>query len=167
MPRKLNLTPDFSDYQIFGLSTHLKDYKLCWHINSALQTNFIRHEGLPVDVDPPRKYSLFEQKEFCEQLDLYLLSNFSNHIPWFEKAKHFHYFFIISGRPLKSQFVFFEKSLKKIPQMLMVTKLSSQEKKLAQPLLSNFELHLTETAIRNREESNIVVPKRAGIKKLK
>jgi len=167
MPHKLKLTPDFSDYQIFGLSTHLKDYKLCWLINNLMRTTLERHPDLQVEGDPPRDYSLFVHNNAFEQIDLFLLSNFCNHIPWFAKAKHFHYFFIIGGNPLSSQMGFFEKTLKSVPQMLLVTKLSADEKKLAQPLLTDFELHLTETAVKAKEEAKGFIPKRAGIKKPK
>jgi hypothetical protein len=151
MPHRLKLDPDFSEYQIFGLSTHLKDYKLCWHINKALQQNLIRYPALSVPESEQLLYSLFVHREAYEQIDLYLLSNFSNHVPWFVKAKHFHYFFIIGGSPLNSLIVEIEKNLKMIPQMLLVTRLSAGERKLAQPLLTDFELHLTQVSSMEKE----------------
>ncbi len=146
MPHTLRITPDFSDYYIYGLSTHVKDYKLCWYLNKVLQINLEYLPALQVDGNTPRYYSLFAHREIYELTDLYLLSNFDQHIPWFSKAAHFHYFFIITGKPLDSQLRNIEKALKKIPQMLLVTKLKTAEKKLALPLLTDLELHLTNTA---------------------
>jgi len=164
MPHRLKLDPDFSDYQIFGLSTHLKDYKLCWHINGKLKQNLIRYPSLTVKENEQLQYSLFVHREAFELIDLYLLSNFSNHVPWFAKAKHFHYFFIIGGSPLNSLVSEIDNNLKLIPQMLLVTKLSADERKLAQPLLTDFELHLTETSSKEKEQLKFKTPKRAGFK---
>jgi len=151
MPFTLKITPDFSDYYIYGLSTFLKDYKLCWHLNKSMQINMEHLPGLLVDGLTSRTYSLFAHREVSELTDVILLSNFDQHIPWFSKAAHFHYFFIITGNPLSSQLKYFEKSLKKIPQMLLVTKLNSAEKKLVHPLLTDLELHLTQTARKEKE----------------
>jgi len=167
MPYKLRLEPDFSDYIIFGLSTHMKDYKLCWTIDAALQTKLVRYADLVVDGDPIRNYKLFIHKEVSESINIYLLSNYDQHIPWFDKAKHFHYFFIIGGNPLLSQIQYFEDHLRNISQMLLLTKLSPGEKKLAIPLLTEFELHLTETSLKEKEAGKFKIPKRAGIKSVK
>lgn len=164
MPHKLKLVPDFSDYTIFGLSTHLKDYKLCWHINSLMDVQLVRHPDLTVHDNPDLQFSLFTHIEFTEHVDLFLIANFDKHIPWFSKAAHFHYFFIIRGNPLSSQMVYFEQSLKKIPQMLLVTRLSPDERKLAQPLLTDFELHLTEVSFRAKEDIKSKSPRRVSIK---
>ncbi len=165
MPKHLKLKPDFSDYSIFGLSTHEKDYKLCWYINSLLYLNLIRYPALRSGQNPEIGFSLFAQEEAYEQVDLFLLSNFDKHVPWFEKAAYFHYFFIIRGNPLKSQLEEISAALKNIPQMLLVTMLSSSEKKLALPLLTNFELHLTEINKSRNQIKKSKTPKRAGIKK--
>lgn len=164
MPHQLKLVPDFSDYNIYGLSTHLKDYKLCWFINNVMDVQLVRHPDLIISGDPDLKFSLFTHIEFTELVDLFLISNFDKHIAWFSKASHFHYFFIIRGNPLKSQLLFFENSLKTIPQMLLVTPLSPDERKLAQPLLTDFELHLTEVSAKEKEELKSKAPKRVPIR---
>jgi hypothetical protein len=162
MPHKLRLSPDFSDYHIFGLSTHIKDYKLCWHINTLMNISMIRRPSLQVAGDPPRQYSLFVQKEASEQIDLFLLSNFDQYIPWFSKAVHFHYFFIIRGKPLKSQLTFYEGHLEQIPQMLLVTKLNPDEQKLVLPLLTDVELHITEISHSEKKLLKARIPKKVS-----
>lgn len=169
MPIKLikeSIDPDFSDYLIYGLSTHMKDYKLCWYINNLLQLNLTKFPDLIVEDNPNRQYSLFVFNE-SEQINYYLLSNYDNYIPWFYKAKHFHYFFIINGNPLKSEITKIIKCLNDIPQMLLVTTLNANERNLALPLLTNFELHITETSKKEKDILKDKMPKKAGIKKLK
>lgn len=167
MPHKLRLTPDFSDYHIFGLSTHIKDYKLCWHINTLMNAFLIRRKPLLIKEPQIRQYSLFAQKEASELIDLFLLSNFDNHIPWFSKALHFHYFFIIRGNPLKSQLTFYEQNLKRIPQMLLVTKFNSDQQKLVLPLLTDFELHFTEISHSEKKQLQSRIPKKGSIRSKK
>lgn len=166
MPKRLRIDTNFSDYIIYGLSTHLKDYKLCWLINNQLNLNFKRYVDLEINEEIKRKYSLYIDKTY-EHLDIYIISNTDNNIPWFEKAKHFHYFFIIYGNPLKSTILKFEKELKKIESILLVTTLSSEEKKLAIPLLSNLELHITEETYKEKSELKKHLPKSMGINKLR
>jgi hypothetical protein len=165
MPQQLKLQPDFSDYLIFGLSTHEKDFKLCWHINRLLHLCLTRCPSLKIPGDPELNFSLFVQEGAYEQVDLFLLSNFDRNIPWFAKAKHFYYFFIVRGNPLESQTKEIRKALKSIPQMLLVTSLSNEEKKLVLPLLTDFELHLTDTSKREKELMKKRIPRRAGIRK--
>lgn len=166
MPKRLKIEPDFSDYIIYGLSTHLKDYKLCWHINNQLNLKFKRYIDLEINDDIERRYSLFVDNS-DEHIDIYLISNTDNNIPWFAKAKHFHYFFIINGNPLKSTIKKFETELKKIEQILLVTALNSEEKKLAIPLLSNMELHVTQSTYKEKIKLKENLPKSIGINKLR
>jgi hypothetical protein len=170
MPKKLikeYINPDFSDYLIYGISSHMKDYKLCWHINNYLQFNLTKISDLIVgDNDIEKQYSLFIYNE-SEQMNYYLLSNYDNHIPWFSKVKHFHYFFIINGNPLKSQLSTILKCLNNIPQILLLAPLNPNDKNLTLPLLTNLELHITDASKKEKDILKDKMPKKAGIKILK
>lgn len=165
MSPTIQFQPDFSDYLIYGLSTHLKDYKLCWNINRALNISLTRYPDLIVKTKTKMGYTIYVCEEAFEQIDMYLIANFSEHIPWFVKAKHFHFFLVINGNPLSGHKKNILKALKNIPQMLLVTELTAKEKEPALPLLSNFELHLTALSGKLSEVKKKQTPKRAGIKK--
>jgi len=167
MARKFKIIPNFSNYLIFGLSTHEKDYKLCWRINKLLQMTLSRYLSLKIPGDPELSFSLFVQEEVHEHVDVFLISNFDKNIPWFAQAKHFHYFFIIRGNPLESQIKQIIEALENMPQMQLVTFLSIKEKKLVEPLLTDFELHLTEIIRQEKDQIKQRTPQRVGIKKSK
>jgi len=165
MPKYLKINTDFSDYIIYGLSTHMKDYKLCWLINTKLLLNLKRHLDVKVE-ETNRTYCIYLD-DTNEHLCLYIVANTSESIPWFIQGKHFHYFFVINGSPLSSTLKNIEQGLKSIEQILLVTKLNSEEKKLAVPLLSNLELHVTKANYEEKMKQKKLLPKTAGIKKLR
>ena len=47
---KLTFTPDFN-FTLFGISSHLNDYKLIWSVNSELAVNFSKQDNLKIEDD--------------------------------------------------------------------------------------------------------------------
>ncbi len=156
MIQKLKLLPDYSNYNIYGLSTYMKDYVLCLYINSTLQIQLIREKEFQVVENNVRRYSLFSNKQVFEFIEIYLLSNYCETIPLLNTLKNINYFFIVCGNPLISQLKFFEENLKKIPQMLFVSKLNITQKTLLESLLMDFEIHITTSEQRTKKRGMIV-----------
>jgi hypothetical protein len=139
----INSKYDFSEYTIFGISSHLPTYKICWTINKQLDLEFKHFPSLVNTInDTNLEYKMYSYIE-SEHLTYYLISNIQQAIPWLQQAKHFQYFFIFQGTPLPSQKKEIFLKLKQIPNILLVQELNISELKYAAPLLENFELHVT------------------------
>jgi hypothetical protein len=167
MAKILRLSPDFSDYHAFGISTHSKDYKLCWHINKSLQIGLKKQPDINIHTSEERLYRIFYQEEAFEHIDIMMISNFCSFFPLVPKLKHFHYFFIVRGKPLQSQRKKFLTVLKEIPQVLLVSQLKEAETTVLHSVFADIELHITDIAKQVKEKKKEFLPKLAPIKKSK
>jgi hypothetical protein len=162
MSNKLKVEPDFSDYRIYGLSSHLPDYRVCWEINKETGTDFVYFPPLKIE-NTNLEFSMYSYSP-SELLTYYLVSNYYKEIPWLIKAKLFQYFFIIQGSPLPSQVQELNTKLKAVPNLLLVSELSVSEMKFALPLLANFELHITSIMAELKEKEKQQMPKRQSVR---
>ncbi len=75
----LNIEYDF-DFVLIGISSHEKDYRLCWSINRLFELDLIK--GAPLEIKSGRQktpsfFSLFEYQNPEEFKEYFVISNLS------------------------------------------------------------------------------------------
>ena len=67
------------DFFIVGISCHLRDYRLCWHLNNQLGISLARHKDT-IDMvhrknEPPTSHARFDYQDEDARRDFKLLVN--------------------------------------------------------------------------------------------
>lgn len=117
------------DFVLIGISSHEKDYRICWALNKILELDLTKKESLEIKSkkqDTPSFFSLFSFENTEEFLDYFVISNFSenklsaaNDTTLFAKGdkgshsteigilipeqKQMNYFFVIKGEVAKKE----------------------------------------------------------------
>ncbi len=144
MSKKLSKNIDyFEDYHLLAIVSHLKDYSLCYHINTELKLDLIKYEDLIFTI-PPTEESSFSWYYFEDSLSrttYYLMGNkgdLGNLIP---SHKTVDYFLLIK-QPVDNEFIRnFTVKLRKTPNITAVFDLNVQQAKDMDLLLETIELH--------------------------
>lgn len=91
---------DEYDYSLIGITTHEKDYRLCWLINKHLNLNFERIEDIEIchrKTETTTSYSVYECPIEAELLSFYIISNSKMKEHLLSEVKHANYLFMIKG----------------------------------------------------------------------
>lgn len=97
--KKLSIDNDY-EFSLVGISSHSKDYRLCWSLNTALQTKFTKKEDLKVELVKMREISLFSFYEFEEEENFnfhYIIGNSGTSGLLLPEHKNLDYFWMIKG----------------------------------------------------------------------
>lgn len=71
----LELEEDY-EFELIGINCHVKDYRLCWEINEALNLDFIKEEDYEIiNKGQKRQYSFYAYLDEENYIDYYLISN--------------------------------------------------------------------------------------------
>ncbi|MBL4594634.1 MAG: IPExxxVDY family protein [Flavobacteriales bacterium] len=92
------------DFILIGISCHTKDYRLCWEINKALNTDLIRAENL--EISKKNKTNSFSFYEFIDEdnyLEYYLISNRGNDGYLIAEQKKVDFFLLLKGNTSLNQ----------------------------------------------------------------
>lgn len=67
------------DFVLIGISSHAKDYRLCWALNNVLEVEFTKIESLEINTkkDTPSFFSLFKYENEDEFIEYFVLANWS------------------------------------------------------------------------------------------
>lgn len=68
------------DFVLIGISSHEKDYRLCWALNNVLELELTKTESLEIKSkkeDTPSFFSLFKYENEAEFKEYFVLSNLS------------------------------------------------------------------------------------------
>lgn len=67
------------DFALIGISSHAKDYRLCWALNKALEVEFTKTESLEINSknDTPSFFSLFKYENEEEFVEYFVIANLS------------------------------------------------------------------------------------------
>ena len=67
------------DFVLIGISSHAKDYRLCWALNNALEVELTKIESLEINTkkDTPSFFSLFKYENTDEFIEYFVLANWS------------------------------------------------------------------------------------------
>jgi hypothetical protein len=88
------------DFVLIGISSHEKDYRICWVINNKLGLNLIKTEALEIKdkkQDEPSHFSLFCFEQPDEFMEYFMIANRSEKGLLIPEQKQIDYFFIIRG----------------------------------------------------------------------
>ena len=62
-----NLTDDFfEDTRLLGIMAPIKDYQLCWHLNSLMRMDFRINNEIEIQLTKKKRNYFFAMYEFCE-----------------------------------------------------------------------------------------------------
>jgi len=85
------------DFSLFGISCHVKDYRLCWEINRALNIDLEKVDldnGNSEENSPLTVSSYFDEESHIQYT---LIVNKHNDGLWFSELPNLDYFLRISG----------------------------------------------------------------------
>ncbi|MEX2597631.1 MAG: IPExxxVDY family protein [Salibacteraceae bacterium] len=89
---------DQYEFLAFGLSCHLKDYRVAWMINQAFKMNLKRFDiSLEVKKNEPEVFSVYRFKDQANHLNYHLLSNQNESSYLLPSLKQYDYFILIEG----------------------------------------------------------------------
>ena len=92
------LVVDFEyDFQLIGISSHAKDYRLSWEINKQFKTLLKKEEDVVYSTKKgdKAKFSMYFFKDEIEERDIRLISNKSNGRYLIPEQKAADYFIIL------------------------------------------------------------------------
>lgn len=96
---KFHLDNDFDyDLLLIGISSHARDYRLCWAINSGLQLQLAKvDKGLvpPSGKNEPVEFALFEFDDEESRITWALIANKSKNAYLVPELKHADYLFML------------------------------------------------------------------------
>lgn len=88
------------DFVLIGISSHEKDYRICWALNNQLSLNLIKTDALEIKdkkQDDPSFFSLFSFELPDEFMEYFIIANRSEKGLLIPEQKQVDYFFIIRG----------------------------------------------------------------------
>ncbi|MBP5643956.1 MAG: IPExxxVDY family protein [Bacteroidales bacterium] len=77
MAKKKNkiVVEPFDDIKIIGISSHLEDYKLAWHINKLLNINLVKYPDIVNEDEMEFSFYLYDGGENCNTFNLVEIAN--------------------------------------------------------------------------------------------
>jgi hypothetical protein len=94
---KLQLDDDY-EFLAFGLSCHLKDFRVAWHLSNALHLDFLKdikkENSADLDLD---EFAKFVAKDPDNHLTYIILSNQNEDAYLFKDLKEYDFFILIEG----------------------------------------------------------------------
>jgi hypothetical protein len=141
LPFDFDLTEEF---QAIAISSHLRDFKLCWNLNNILKADFIKHQDMPYasKKGPLEKYSFYFFYNPDQRCFYYLLANKKNQSLILEKIPQADYILLIKGHFRSDEIPRIIQSLKKTTNIL--TAFLIDMNKVAKEMnifLNDLELH--------------------------
>lgn len=121
--KKIILT-DYIDYEfvLIGICSQLDDFKLCWHLNKQLGTDFFRDQNDISSLHPKKKvdifFSLFHHIDTECGLNYSIISNKSLSINLIPEQKQIDYFLKITGETDLIDSIEIIKKLKEIDKVI-------------------------------------------------
>lgn len=98
MSRHRLVLDDDYEFLAFGISCHLKDFRVAWHLNQLLGFQFVRKALVDTDRQgSAHAYSRFLHKDHDHHLHYVLLNNFSDGIPLIKSERFCNYFLLVEG----------------------------------------------------------------------
>lgn len=71
----LELEEDYS-FKLIGINCHIKDYRLCWEMNEAMNFDFVKEEDYEIIIKNKKQgYSFYSYLDEENYIDYYLISN--------------------------------------------------------------------------------------------
>lgn len=95
---KLDIPPD-PELLVIGISSHEKDYRLCWALNKHLEVQMGRSEKDVVDNDGGllSAFTVFDHNDDEEHFHVSLVNNHGPHGVLLKEHRHTDYFLLINN----------------------------------------------------------------------
>jgi len=92
------IVDDEYEFLAYGISCHLKDFRVAWHLNKILRFNLVRTSIEFSDREgTPHSYSKYTHLDNDNHLRYFLISNHSEDIPMVRALKEYDYLLLIEG----------------------------------------------------------------------
>lgn len=86
------------DFVCYGLSCHLKDFRVAWHFNKNLKFNFLRGALSIQDRSGNElEYATFVHRDPKSHLRYFLVNNFSENQPLIKAYRQFNMLMLVEG----------------------------------------------------------------------
>jgi hypothetical protein len=86
------------DFLCYGLSCHIKDYRVAWHLNQSLKFNFRRSQVEIRDRSGETfEYATFVHRDPKSHIRYILINNFSGNQPLIKAYKQFNMLMVVEG----------------------------------------------------------------------
>jgi hypothetical protein len=90
----------FEDTRLIGIMSPLKDYQLCWHLNSLLGVDFRMNADIEIQLQKKQRNYFFSVYEFCEpagSLAHYVYNNRFDGEYLLPEFKHLDFLWLMKG----------------------------------------------------------------------
>lgn len=97
--KKLSIDDDY-EFSLIGISSHSKDYRLCWSLNHELGTVFCKKADLKVELVKLREISLFSFYEYEDEENFnshYIIANSGTSGALLPEHRNLDYFWMVKG----------------------------------------------------------------------
>lgn len=97
--KKLSIDDDY-EFSLIGISSHSKDYRLCWSLNNELGTAFSKQADLKVELVKMREISLFSFYEYEDEENFnshYIIANSGTSGALLPEHRNLDYFWMVKG----------------------------------------------------------------------
>lgn len=151
--KRMRIDIDFQyGYLIVGISSLLKDYRLAYHLNTVLGIDLKRLEDLPANFEKENKVVPFPL--FIDNLNdnfkVCILIGCNNQgVKLFPLLKHYDYMLLYEMPSIDWTPEHVVTSIRKISNVQLAKKLSSEELKGFQPILMDLEMHLQQLTMKD------------------
>jgi hypothetical protein len=116
------------DFYIIGIVCNESDYRLCWQINSKLETNLTKDEDIVISQKHNQSlFSLFSFEDEELFLKYNLIKNKNQKSFFIPEEKNYDYFLKISGELTDSEVEIIVASIRSIPEVNIAKNISPIE----------------------------------------
>lgn len=142
MAKKLVLDIEMeADFDLFGIVSPLRDYRLMFYLNKALNTRFKREEPFIYESkSKSSSYSLYRYTDQKNRLTMYLLGNKTEGRVMIPEYKQLDYIMVLEGELSESYNESLLKKIKQIAHIRMALRLWPDQIKHFDELAWQFEL---------------------------
>jgi len=135
-----NLTEDFfEDTKLLGIMAPIKDYQLCWHLNSIMGMDFRINNDIEIQLTKKKRNYFFAVYEFCEptgSLFHYVYNNRFDGEYLLPEFKHLDFLWLIKGDPVAAEDLnILLQSIRSLPGVQLVTEMTNEKIKNKQHLI--------------------------------
>ncbi|GGH17419.1 IPExxxVDY family protein [Mucilaginibacter phyllosphaerae] len=126
------------DFILIAVTTSLKDYRICYHINKCLNFNFTRVDDLKLDTSvkgSPLLFSLYHYSWESTETDFYFIGNKGNDGYLVPEMREADYFIMIKNYIDDEDLDSLIYSLNKIPEIVAAVKIDPKKIKSRENLL--------------------------------
>jgi hypothetical protein len=132
----LKLELDF-DFILISITSPLKDYRLCYKINKAINLDLMKINDLEIIYSglPPRYHSCYNYHIPDETPQYYVISNKGTEGFLIPELKETDYFVLIKDYIDEEDYQFFLQNLKRIPEIQVAVELDPRKLKSKENLI--------------------------------